>query len=240
MPIAAAAISDLHIPPPPRIARDAAACGRQAPAPPSPRPPAPRVFATQGSWRPSVEIPSFPTRGDRLERRADRRGRLEGGAQARSAGRSRCRRPLRRYGWQGNGAIVARPHRVGILAAGPPRRAEAGADLDAFDRVDRHDRRGQLGVELGIDRRAPAGRHAGRYAFDDRRQASCPPRARLFDQSPANAAASGSPPISIIARRDRDLGDDQPAPPRPAATRAAVSRADARPPPRGSRRPYLA
>ena len=36
-------------------------------------------------------------------------------------------------------------------------RVEARADLDALDGVDRHHRRGEVGVELAVDRRAPAG-----------------------------------------------------------------------------------
>ena len=37
--------------------------------------------------------------------------------------------------------------------------SEAGTDLHTLDRVDAHHCRGQLGVELGVDRCAPAGRH---------------------------------------------------------------------------------
>ena len=57
-------------------------------------------------------------------------------------------------------AVVAHPHLVGIVLAAQLGRGEAVADLDALDRVDAHQRRGELGVELGVDRRAEARRHA--------------------------------------------------------------------------------
>ena len=45
---------------------------------------------------------------------------------------------------------------------------QAGADLDALDGVDRHHRRGEVGAELAVDRRAPAGRHAFGHHLDHR------------------------------------------------------------------------
>src|SRR3546814_18914136 len=63
--------------------------------------------------------------------------------------------------------VVARPHGVRILLALQPSRRESVADLDALHRVDRHAGGGELGVELGIDGRAPAGGNARRDAFDD-------------------------------------------------------------------------
>jgi DNA-binding CsgD family transcriptional regulator len=57
-------------------------------------------------------------------------------------------------------AVIAGAHLVGILLARQFGRAKTGADLDALDRVDAHHRRRQFAVELGVDRRAEAGRHA--------------------------------------------------------------------------------
>ena len=68
--------------------------------------------------------------------------------------------------------VLAQPHGVGILLAGQFGRAEARADLDALDRIDRHHRRRQFGVQLAIERRAPAGgqaRDLQRHHRPDRR-----------------------------------------------------------------------
>ena len=46
--------------------------------------------------------------------------------------------------------------------------AEAGADLDALDRVDRHQRPGEITVELVVDRLAEPGRDAARNDLDHR------------------------------------------------------------------------
>ena len=51
-------------------------------------------------------------------------------------------------------AVVAHAHLVGVLLARERGGGEAGADLDAFDRIDAHQRRGEVAVELAIDRRA--------------------------------------------------------------------------------------
>jgi hypothetical protein len=67
-----------------------------------------------------------------------------------------------------NSGPSARAHRIGVLLAGQARGGEAIADLDALDRVDAHHRGGQIGIELAIERRAPAGRNAGGDAFDHR------------------------------------------------------------------------
>ncbi len=64
-------------------------------------------------------------------------------------------------------AILAPSHLVGVLLARQRRGGEAGADLDALGGVDRHQRAGQLGVELAVDRRAPARRHALGLDLDD-------------------------------------------------------------------------
>ena len=47
-------------------------------------------------------------------------------------------------------------------------RREACADFDALDGVDAHHRVRDIGVELVIDRFAPADRHARRHHFDAR------------------------------------------------------------------------
>jgi hypothetical protein len=61
--------------------------------------------------------------------------------------------------------VVRQEHRLAVApmrissAFSSPRgcRAKAGADLDALDGVDRHHRRGDVLVELAVDRRAEAG-----------------------------------------------------------------------------------
>ena len=63
---------------------------------------------------------------------------------------------------------VAHAHLVGIRLAGQRGGGEALADLDALHRVDRHQRRGDLGIELAVDRRAQAGRDAFGHHLDHR------------------------------------------------------------------------
>ena len=63
-------------------------------------------------------------------------------------------------------AIGADADLVGVLLAGQFGRRKARADLDALHRVDRHQRAGDLGIELGVDRRAPAGRNILGDDFD--------------------------------------------------------------------------
>ena len=63
---------------------------------------------------------------------------------------------------------VAHAHLVGIRLARQRGGGEALADLDALHRVDRHQRRGDLGVQLAVDRRAQAGGHAFRHHLDHR------------------------------------------------------------------------
>ena len=57
-------------------------------------------------------------------------------------------------------AVGADADLVGIRLAGQFRGGHAGADLDALHRVDAHHRRGDVLVELAVDRRAEAGGHA--------------------------------------------------------------------------------
>src|SRR3546814_8023828 len=55
---------------------------------------------------------------------------------------------------------------IGMFLATQPRCGEAVADLNTLDRIDAHASRRQYAVELGVKRRAPAGRNAGRDTFD--------------------------------------------------------------------------
>src|SRR3546814_13343505 len=57
-------------------------------------------------------------------------------------------------------------HGIGIFLATQPRCGETVADLNTVDRIDAHASRRQFAVELGVKRRAPAGRNAGRDTFD--------------------------------------------------------------------------
>src|SRR5262249_60226022 len=64
-------------------------------------------------------------------------------------------------------AVVAHANFVGILLAGQRRRRKAGADLDPFDGIDAHESRGEVAVELAVDRRAETNGHAFRDDLDD-------------------------------------------------------------------------
>ena len=106
---------------------------------------------------------------DRFHRGQDRGGRLEGHpAHHRLTGRNAARRSARVVGKVDWFAVFPGAHPVGIFLAGQARRLEAVADFHALDRVDAHHRGGEVAVELGIDRRAPACGDAGGDAFDDR------------------------------------------------------------------------
>ncbi len=167
---------------------------------------------TQGSWRPLVAISvASPSLVIGRLRDQDRAGRLERhAADHRLAGRNAARDPARMVGVELRRAILAGPHRIGILLAAQPRRGEAVADLDALDRVDAHHRGGQIGVELGIDRRAPACRDAGGDAFHHRAERRSG-LARLVDQPSQRlaAAASGQKngllPISAASNAARSI-----------------------------------
>src|SRR3546814_5701939 len=65
-----------------------------------------------------------------------------------------------------NRTIFARMHGIGIFLATQPRCGETVADLNTLDRIAAHASRRQFAVELGVKRRAPAGRNAGRDTFD--------------------------------------------------------------------------
>ena len=59
-------------------------------------------------------------------------------------------------------AVIAHADLVGVVLAAQRRRGEAGADLHALDRVDRHHRLGEVGIELVVDRLAQPRRHAAK------------------------------------------------------------------------------
>src|SRR5204863_5719718 len=56
---------------------------------------------------------------------------------------------------------------VGVLLAGECRSAHSGANLDTLHRINAHQRRREIAVELAVDRRAKAGRDAFRHDLDD-------------------------------------------------------------------------
>ena len=96
---------------------------------------------------------------DGLARRQDRRGRLDGEARDdRLPGRDAAEDAARVVGQEDRPAVIAHAHLVGVLLAGQRGRRKAVADLDALDRIDAHQRGRELGIELAVDRRAPAGR----------------------------------------------------------------------------------
>ncbi len=64
-------------------------------------------------------------------------------------------------------AVGADADLVGVFLAGQLGGGHAGADLDALHRVDAHHGAGEVLIELAVDRRAPAGRHALGNDLDD-------------------------------------------------------------------------
>ena len=68
----------------------------------------------------------------------------------------------------GGAFAVNLQHVFGVLLAGEFRRAKAGADLDALDRIDAHEGRRDVGIELGVDRRTEPRRHAFGHDLDNR------------------------------------------------------------------------
>ena len=64
-------------------------------------------------------------------------------------------------------AILAHPHLIGIVFAGEGGGGEAIANLHALHGIDAHESAGDIGIELGINRRAQAGGHALGHHLDD-------------------------------------------------------------------------
>src|SRR3977135_1778172 len=99
----------------------------------------------------------------------DRRSRLDHKtAHDRLPGRNAAQDAARMVRQKGQSAVVAHAHFIGILFAAERRRGKARADLDALDGVNTHERRGEIAVELAIDRCAEARRNAFRHHLDDR------------------------------------------------------------------------
>src|SRR2546422_5712361 len=95
---------------------------------------------------------------DRAARKADARGRLRRDAhQDVLAGRDAAQRSARVVREK-----TLRRQLVAVLGAFLLDRGEAGTDLHAFDGVDAHHRRSDVGVEPAVDRLAPADRNAAR------------------------------------------------------------------------------
>src|SRR5687767_8157357 len=105
---------------------------------------------------------------DALARLIDGGGRLDGEAhQYVLPGRDAAEDAARHVGQELELAVLD-AHLVGVLFASQRRGGEAGADLDALDRVDAHHGRGEVGIELAVERRAEPDRHAGGRHLDHR------------------------------------------------------------------------
>src|SRR5688500_10783849 len=102
----------------------------------------------------------------------------------------------------------AASHRIGILAALKPRRAEAVANLDPLHRVYPDAGRGEIGIKLGVNGRTPARRHTSGNAFDNRTETVAAAARCVEQRLPARRVA-----FTVYLndlRCDLDLGDDQP------------------------------
>ena len=120
---------------------------------------------TQGSWRPSVSTTvGLALQVDRAARAADRAGRLDRERDGDVlAGRDAAEDAAGVVGEKAGRRQLVAVRRAALLD-----RLEAGADLDALDRVDPHHRVGDVGVELVVERLAEADRHAARDDVDAR------------------------------------------------------------------------
>ncbi len=106
---------------------------------------------------------------DGLARVQDRRRRLDRKARHdRLAGGNAAENAAGMVGQKERLAVIAHAHLVGILFAAERRRGETVADLDALHRIDAHQRGGNVGIELAVNRRAEARRHAFRHHLDHR------------------------------------------------------------------------
>ena len=168
----------------------------------------------------------------------------------------------------GGGADVAvgtGDERVVVLEAGETRAGEAAADLEALRRGQREHALREVGVEAVEDRLAETGRDVADDAFDDTAERVAV-AAGLLDRGDHALGLGGrrAPRRRALDGRERDrrgvevdVDVVRPAAPTraprrprpcasswraiaPAATRAMVSRALERPPPRWSRTPYFA
>jgi hypothetical protein len=106
---------------------------------------------------------------DRAARREDRRGGLDRKAHHhRLAGGNSAKDSAGVVGQKSWLVVITHAHVVGVLLARERGRTKACADLDALDRVDAHHRRSKIAIELAIDRRAEARRHAVGHDLDHR------------------------------------------------------------------------
>src|SRR5215472_16640004 len=92
---------------------------------------------------------------DGTARGQDRGRRLDGKARHHwLSGRDAAQNAAGMVGEKDRLTVVAHAHLVCVRLARELGGAEAGADLDALHRVDAHQRRGEIAVELAVDRRA--------------------------------------------------------------------------------------
>src|SRR5262245_43871339 len=89
--------------------------------------------------------PGCQDRGGRLDRET---------ANDRLSGRNATQNAARMVGKKHRLAVVADANFVGVLLAAQRRCRKAGADLDPFDGIDPHERRGEIAVELAVNRAA--------------------------------------------------------------------------------------
>ena len=124
---------------------------------------------TQGSCRPFVrKSSSSPVRSDGSARRQDRGGRLDRETRDDRLSRGNAAQNAAGVVGQKRRSVISSAHLVGVLLAGQFGHAKPVADFDALHRIDRHQRRREIGVEFSIDRRAPAGRDALGHDFQHR------------------------------------------------------------------------
>ena len=152
-------------------ARDGAAGDRRAPAPSSPRRPARRGCRRRGRGGPWSTISvSLPWRS--IVRRGVRIDDVGLTAKRTTIGWPVEMPPRMPPAWfdRNTRLAVRRRSRISSALSSPVSSAarQAGADLDALDRVDAHHRRGEVLVELAVDRRAEARRHALGHDLDHR------------------------------------------------------------------------
>src|SRR5208337_2429168 len=97
----------------------------------------------------------------------DRGGRLDREpGDNRLSGRNAAENAAGMIGEEARAPVRAPSHLVRVLLAREFGGREAVADLDALDRIDAHQRAREFGVELAVDRRAPAGGNALGHDLD--------------------------------------------------------------------------
>src|SRR6185436_16175854 len=113
---------------------------------------------------------------------------------------------------------VLHAHLVGVLLAAHRGCRKTIADLDALDRVDAHQRLGEVGVELVIDGVAQTNRHARGYDLDHCAaraaalahivEIALPALRRLAVGAPEGIVAGGVPvPLATVDRLGAELHD---------------------------------